>query len=208
MVPHDPPCNPGVMHSRIPRGYRALHAGRWSETGRIYLVTTVTWQRQRLFEDWRCAGAAASCLGHADTWAGAQLLCWVLMPDHWHGLVMLEHGAALPTVVRDAKGRGGPAGADEGGGGRGRGGVGGGRAARAANHARGRGGAVWMEGFHDRALRDARQLLPAARYIVANPLRAGLVRRVGAYPYWDAVWLCPAATAPCATSCSGASATA
>ncbi|WP_267117123.1 REP-associated tyrosine transposase [Xanthomonas sacchari] len=186
MVPHDPPCNPGVMHSRIPRDYRALRAGRWSETGRIYLVTTVTWQRQRLFEDWRCAWAAASCLGHADTWAGAQLLCWVLMPDHWHGLVILERGAALPTVMREAKGR----------------------AARSANHARGRGGAVWMEGFHDRALRDTRQLLPAARYIVANPLRAGLVRRVGDYPYWDAVWLCPAATAPCAASCSGAGATA
>ncbi|UYC12070.1 transposase [Xanthomonas sp. CFBP 8445] len=170
------------MDTRLPIGYRALRVGRWSETGRIYLVTTVTWQRQPLFEDWRCAWAAASCLGRPDTWAGAQLLCWVLMPDHWHELVMLDCGAALSTVMREAKGR----------------------AARAANHARGRGGAVWMEGFHDRALRDARQLLPAARYIVANPLRAGLVRRVGDYPYWDAVWLCSPAIAPCEASSSGA----
>jgi len=28
-----------------------------------------------------------------------------------------------------------------------------------------------------------------ARYIVANPLRAGLVERLGDYPLWDAVWL-------------------
>jgi hypothetical protein len=28
-----------------------------------------------------------------------------------------------------------------------------------------------------------------ARYIVANPLRAGLVSRVGHYPFWNAVWL-------------------
>ncbi|MFV3290267.1 transposase, partial [Pseudomonas sp. NY11955] len=28
-----------------------------------------------------------------------------------------------------------------------------------------------------------------ARYIVANPIRAGLVSRVGDYPHWDAVWL-------------------
>jgi len=28
-----------------------------------------------------------------------------------------------------------------------------------------------------------------ARYIVANPLRAGLVSRVGDYPLWDACWL-------------------
>jgi hypothetical protein len=29
----------------------------------------------------------------------------------------------------------------------------------------------------------------AARYLVANPLRPGLVERIGDYPYWNAVWL-------------------
>ena len=29
----------------------------------------------------------------------------------------------------------------------------------------------------------------AARYIVANPLRAGLVKQIGDYPLWDAIWL-------------------
>ena len=29
----------------------------------------------------------------------------------------------------------------------------------------------------------------AARYVIANPLRAGLVDEIGKYPYWDAVWL-------------------
>ncbi|MFV3292807.1 transposase, partial [Pseudomonas sp. NY11955] len=28
-----------------------------------------------------------------------------------------------------------------------------------------------------------------ARYIIANPIRAGLVSRVGDYSHWDAVWL-------------------
>jgi hypothetical protein len=28
-----------------------------------------------------------------------------------------------------------------------------------------------------------------ARYIVANPLRAGLCRHLGDYPLWDSVWL-------------------
>jgi hypothetical protein len=28
-----------------------------------------------------------------------------------------------------------------------------------------------------------------ARYVVANPLRAGLVKRLGDYPLWDAIWL-------------------
>ena len=28
-----------------------------------------------------------------------------------------------------------------------------------------------------------------ARYIVANPLRAGLVKKLADYPFWNAVWL-------------------
>ena len=32
-------------------------------------------------------------------------------------------------------------------------------------------------------------LKKTARYIVANPLRAGLVKRLGDYPHWDALWL-------------------
>ena len=27
------------------------------------------------------------------------------------------------------------------------------------------------------------------RYVLLNPVRAGLVLRVGAYPYWNAVWV-------------------
>ncbi len=30
--------------------------------------------------------------------------------------------------------------------------------------------------------------MTAARYIIANPVRAGLVYSVRDYPYWDAVW--------------------
>ena len=32
-------------------------------------------------------------------------------------------------------------------------------------------------------------LLAAARYLIANPIRAGLSRSFGGYPYWDAVWI-------------------
>ena len=33
------------------------------------------------------------------------------------------------------------------------------------------------------------KMLDVARYIVANPLRAGLVTKIGDYPFWNAVWL-------------------
>ncbi|PJA25166.1 MAG: IS200/IS605 family transposase, partial [Alphaproteobacteria bacterium CG_4_10_14_0_2_um_filter_63_37] len=28
-----------------------------------------------------------------------------------------------------------------------------------------------------------------ARYLVANPLRKGLVEEIGQYPHWDAIWV-------------------
>ncbi|HEY4530810.1 MAG TPA: hypothetical protein VIG97_10885 [Luteimonas sp.] len=51
------------------------------------------------------------------------------------------------------------------------------------------GGGPWQPGFHDRALRAEEDLLAVARYVVANPIRAGLCRGFGAWPYWDAVWI-------------------
>ena len=61
--------------------------------------------------------------------------------------------------------------------------------ARSINRHLNRQGALWQQGYHDRALRHDDDLLATARYIVANPLRAGLVKRIGDYPLWDAVWL-------------------
>ena len=48
---------------------------------------------------------------------------------------------------------------------------------------------TWQDGFHDHALRKEDDLIDVARYIVANPVRAGLVRKVGDYSLWDAKWL-------------------
>ncbi|MEI2433346.1 transposase [Lysobacter yananisis] len=147
-------------------GYRALRRGRCSEQQRIYLVTTVCICRRRMFASDHVARVAADAIADPDKWLGAQLLCWVLMPDHWHGLIRFNSEVRLESVVASMKGR----------------------AARTVNRALNRKGFVWMPGFHDRALRTEEELLPAARYIVANPKRAGLVRRVGDYPYWDAIW--------------------
>ena len=47
----------------------------------------------------------------------------------------------------------------------------------------------WQTGFHDHALRTEEDLPAIARYVIANPLRAGIVTSVRAYPHWDTVWL-------------------
>lgn len=144
----------------------AVRRGQEAAQQRVYLVTTVCIRRRRIFASDACAGIAARAIADPQKWLGARLLCWVLMPDHWHGVIELRSDIRLQSVVASLKGR----------------------AARAVNRSLHRKGMVWMPGFHDQALHED-DVLHAARYIVAHPKRAGLVERVGDYPYWDAVWL-------------------
>lgn len=59
------------------------------------------------------------------------------------------------------------------------------------NRQLGRTGALWQRGYFDRAIRTTEPLIGIARYIVLNPVRAGIVPDIRLYPHWDAVWLTP-----------------
>ncbi|GGO80143.1 hypothetical protein GCM10011348_16190 [Marinobacterium nitratireducens] len=102
-----------------------------------------------------------------DVEPSAATLCFVVMPDHLHWLLQLKQGAELSATVRLMK-------------------VIATRRIRSENP-----GAmpVWQRGFYDRQLRQEDDLVAMARYVVANPLRAGLVRSVRNYGLWDAIWL-------------------
>lgn len=43
---------------------------------------------------------------------------------------------------------------------------------------------LWQEGYYDRILRSDESLFDVVRYVVTNPLRAGLVERLVDYPFW------------------------
>jgi len=62
-------------------------------------------------------------------------------------------------------------------------------ATRKINGVSDRSGRLWRKGLHDRAIRREEDLEAVATYIMANPLRAGIVRSVREYPHWDAVWM-------------------
>jgi REP element-mobilizing transposase RayT len=156
------------MHPTLQKpGYRSLRAGRCSETNRAYLLTTVTHRREPLFRDWEPASTMSRLIASPDTWPGGQVACWILMPDHWHGVVVLTGGASIAQLMNRAKGS----------------------SAFRFNQRMGRTGRVWADGFHDRAIRRDEDLVSVARYVVANPVRAGLVGSVAAYPFWDACWV-------------------
>jgi REP element-mobilizing transposase RayT len=150
----------------LPIGHRALRRGRVSLPGHVYFTTTATRARARFFSDFDAACSVCRVLGRAASWVDAKPLAWVLMPDHLHTLVQLGE-APLPRVMQSLHSR----------------------CALAANRARGGEGPVWQGAFHDHGLRTDDSLLVAARYLIANPVRAGLVEKVGDYPFWDAVWV-------------------
>ena len=151
--------------SNTPKAH-CLRIGRYSEPGRIYLLTAVTHRRQSDFKDWRMGRLLVSEFKRAQEDSKATSLAWVVMPDHFHWLVEL-HSGDLPKLMQTTKSR----------------------SARAINQARGGSATVWQKGYFDRALRREEDLKAMARYIVANPLRAGLVARIGDYPLWDAIWI-------------------
>lgn len=42
---------------------------------------------------------------------------------------------------------------------------------------------LWQKGYYEQVLRDDEATLTVARYILANPVRAGLVEEPGDYPF-------------------------
>lgn len=143
-----------------------LRRGRFSEPGRIYLLTTITHHRDPLFMDFHNARLVINELRKADQEQSCQSLAWVVMPDHLHWLIELQ-SATLATLMRRFKSR----------------------SSLALHKAGVKQNPVWQAGYQDRALRRDQDVKWVARYIVANPLRAGLVGSVREYPHWDAVWL-------------------
>ncbi|KAB0498796.1 REP-associated tyrosine transposase [Pseudomonas vancouverensis] len=143
-----------------------LRHGRYSETGRAYLLTAVVHHRHPIFNDWMLGRLLVAELKRAHELRWVNSIAWVIMPDHFHWLVQLEQ-CNLGQLMQSTKSR----------------------STLTINRKLKRKGAFWQSGYHDRAIRDGEELLPFARYIVANPLRAALVEKVGDYPLWDACWL-------------------
>ena len=148
-------------------GYNELRNGRYSSTMHEYFVTTVVHERYPVFEDFTTARILIKNLPLLEQELNVKWLAWVVMPDHFHALLRLEGDTGLSETMRRLKGR----------------------SARQLDQHLNHAGRFWQPGFYDRALRSEDDCLQIARYIVANPLRAGLVNHVGDYPHWDSAWL-------------------
>ena len=145
-----------------------LKKGRFTQSQGEYFITFNTHDRELVFNSFEpaclfCRQIAINEQQYQCTW-----LAWVLMPDHFHGLLRLGDAEdKLSVVVGALKGA----------------------SARVINKQFGRKGRLWQPAFYDRALRAEENRISIARYIVANPLRKQLVRHIKDYPFWNAVYL-------------------
>ena len=140
---------------------KSLRTGRSCEPNRCYVVTSVTHRRQPLLSDLHLSRTIIRAMQEEERRGHARTLAYVIMPDHLHWMLELGEGASLSRTVGTVK------------------------SVAAHRH----GDVLWQDGFHDHAIRREESMVQVARYIIANPLRARLVQRIGDYPFWDAIWL-------------------
>ena len=125
-----------------------------------YSLTFCTFRRRPLFVEPALVDVVWSQILLASADFNFMVLAYCFMPDHLHLLVeATEVSAELPAFVKRAKQRSGYHGQ------------------RVA------GNRIWQVGYFERVLREADDGKEVAAYIVANPLRAGLVEAPENYPF-------------------------
>lgn len=147
--------------------FNELRKGRYSEQGQIYFVTMVTLDRKPHFSNLYLARKAIQQISLLHNEEKLYSYAWVVMPDHMHWLFQLGNEQSLSKIINLFKGR----------------------TARILNKEINKKGKFWQSAYYDRAIRKDEDIKQVARYIIANPLRAGLVERLADYPHWDADWL-------------------
>ena len=157
-----------MLINKPPPHSKNLRKGRYSSANQIYLLTTVTEERRPVFVDFAFARQLIHAMRFQETQQRVESLAFVVMPDHLHWLFALRAGYSLATVMHSVKSYSA-------------------QKIRAASLLEGE--RLWQPGYHDHALRKEEDVVQVARYIIANPLRAGLVKKVADYPLWDAIWL-------------------
>ncbi len=145
-----------------------LRAGRFSQAQGEYFITFNTHNRIEFFNNFEPACLFCQQILRNERQYQCTWLTWVLMPDHFHGLLRLDSPeVSLSNVVGGLKGV----------------------SANEINQHLNRKGKFWQSSFYDRALRKEDDRIKIARYIVANPLRKMLVTDLKDYSFWDSVYL-------------------
>jgi REP element-mobilizing transposase RayT len=125
-----------------------------------YFLTICTRERQRLFVVPDTVNPVVLQLRRAATATGMAVLAYCIMPDHMHALAEGTVATAdFCEFVRRFK------------------------QASSFRHARVHGTGLWQRSYFERVLRADEDSVQIARYVLENPVRAGLAANALAYPF-------------------------
>ena len=125
-----------------------------------YFLTVCTFSRSRVFVDTSAVDVVMVELTRTADDVLFSVIAYCFMPDHLHVLVEGTHPAAdFREFVRIFKQR------------------------SAFRWRREHGTVLWQRGYFERVLREDEDTLGVARYLLENPVRAGIVVRPEDYPY-------------------------
>jgi putative transposase len=128
---------------------------------RQYFLTVCAFQRRQLFKHSPVVDDVAACFVNVAASEGLSIDVYCFMPDHVHLLATAQADAAdFQRFVKLAKQRSGFA------------------------FKQATGERLWQDSYFDRTLRDNEPSVEVIGYIIANPVRAGLVQTPAQYPYW------------------------
>ncbi|MBP3985153.1 transposase [Pseudoxanthomonas helianthi] len=138
-----------------------LLIGRHSQPLAWYAITAVSHGRESFFSNPAIAEVVRGEIEALEAEGFIRSEAWALMPDHLHWLFQLLDGP-IGTAMQRFKSR----------------------SARAIRLLTGGAGPLWQRGYYEHRLRSDEDLIAQARYIIANPVRAGMVKRIEDHPYW------------------------
>jgi putative transposase len=138
------------------------HLATFEYLGRFeYFLTFCTFERSRLFVTPECVGLVHEQILRACAEEGLAILAYCYMPDHVHIVVAAEHASSnLKCFVSLAKQYAG-------------------FYFRRATKQR-----LWQRYGYERVLRNEEERMALIRYVIQNPVRAGLVEDPLEYPFW------------------------
>ncbi len=163
-----------MQYSRMPKttnyrrkGTRRLRLGRYSSNNQIYHVNVSTHKRSPVFTCLANGRLLIRAMMRAEIEGHANTLAFVIMPDHLHWLLQLVSDRSLSVCIGAVKSE----------------------SSRRISNSNRSTKPIWQSGFYDRALRQEEDIVDVARYMIANPVRAGIVGSVRQYALWDSVWV-------------------
>tara|TARA_R110001583_G_scaffold151894_1_gene303725 strand:- start:14 stop:523 length:510 start_codon:yes stop_codon:yes gene_type:complete len=155
-----------LLQEGFSMSWNDLRKGRFSQQNGEYFITFVCQNRSKIFNNDLAARIFCQQIKLNQQHCDCLWKSWVLMPDHFHGLLQLG-SEDLSKTISHLKGI----------------------SARRVNESLCTSGKIWQTSFYDRCLRKEEDRVGIARYIVANPLRAELVNDIRLYSYWNSIYL-------------------